>query len=48
VEGIENHLGETGLRWLEHLERIDETNLNKRVRDERVPRQMNRGMPKKS
>jgi len=32
VEDIENHQGETRLRWLGHLERIDETNLVKRVR----------------
>jgi len=38
VEDIENHLGEIRLRWLEHLERMDETNLVKRVREERVPR----------
>jgi len=27
VEDIENHLGEITLRWLGHLERMDETNL---------------------
>jgi len=32
VEDIENHLGETRLRWLGHLKRMDETNLVKRVR----------------
>jgi len=26
VENIENHLEETRLRWLGHLERMDETN----------------------
>jgi len=30
VEDIENHLGETRLRWLGHLERMDETNLVKK------------------
>jgi len=47
VEDIENHLGETRLRWLKHLERMDETNLVKRVREERVPGHMKRGRPKK-
>jgi len=28
VEDIENHLGETRLRWLGHLERMDETSEN--------------------
>jgi len=37
VEVIGNHLGKTRLRWLEHLERMEETNLVKRVRKERVP-----------
>jgi len=27
VEDIRNHLGETGLKWLGHLERMYETNL---------------------
>jgi len=36
VEDIRNHLGETRLRWLGHLERMDATNLVKRVREERV------------
>jgi len=31
VEVTGNHLGETTLRWLGHLERMDETNLVKRV-----------------
>jgi len=31
-----NHVGETRLRWLGHLERMDETNLVKR--EERIPR----------
>jgi len=35
-DNIENYLGETGLRWLGHLERLDETNLIKRVREEKV------------
>jgi len=30
VEDIGNHLGETRLRWLGHLERMDETNLIKK------------------
>jgi len=30
VEDIENHLGETRLRWLGHLGRTDETNLIKK------------------
>jgi len=34
VEDIRNHLGETRLRWLGHLEKMDETNLIKRVREE--------------
>jgi len=34
VEDIENLLGETRLRWLGHLARMDETNLVKRVREE--------------
>jgi len=37
VEDIENHLEETRLRWLVHLKRMDETNVIKRVREERVP-----------
>jgi len=48
VEDIENHLGENRLRWLRHLERKDETNLVKRVREERVPRHIKRGRLKKS
>jgi len=48
VEDIGNHLGEIRLRWLEHLERMDETNLVKRVREERVPGHMKRGRQKKS
>jgi len=48
VEVIENHLGETRLRWLGHLERMDETNLVKREREERVPGHMKKGRPKKS
>jgi len=35
VEDIENHLGEIRLRWLGHLERIDEINLVERVREEK-------------
>jgi len=37
AEDIGNHLGETRLRRLGHLERMDEINLVKRVRGERVP-----------
>jgi len=37
VEDIENHLGGTRLRWLGHLERMDETDLVKRIREERFP-----------
>jgi len=48
VENIENHLVEIKLRWLGHLERMDETNIVKRIREERVPRHMKRGRPKKS
>jgi len=48
VEDIGNHLGETRLRWLGHLERMDETNLVKRVREERVPEHIKKGRPKKS
>jgi len=29
IEDIQNHLGETRLIWLGHLERMDETNLMK-------------------
>jgi len=47
VEDIENHLGETWLRWLGQLERIGETNLVKKVREERVPGHTKRGRPKK-
>jgi len=47
VEYIENHLGETRLRWLGHLERMDETNLVKRVREEKVSGHTKRGRPKK-
>jgi len=48
VEDTENHLVETKLRWLGHLERIDETkkNLVKRVREERVLGHMKRGRSK--
>jgi len=35
VKDIENHLGETRPRWFGHLERMDETNLVKRVREEK-------------
>jgi len=48
VEDIENHLRETRLRWLGNLERMDETNLVKRVGEERVPEHIKRGRPKKS
>jgi len=48
VEELENHLGETRLRWLTHLERIEEINLIKRLRKERVPRHMKRGRLKMS
>jgi len=47
VEDIENHLGEARLRWLGHLEGMNETNVSKRVK-ERVPGHMKRGRPKKS
>jgi len=47
VEEVENHLGETRLRWFGHLERMDETNLVKRVREEKVPGQIKRVKPKK-
>jgi len=36
VKDIENYLGKTRLRWLGHLERMDETNLVKRVREEKI------------
>jgi len=42
VRDIGNHLGETRLRWLVHLERMDETNVVKRVREERVPKHKER------
>jgi len=48
MDDIENHLEETGLRWLWHFERMDETDLVKRVREERVPGHRKRGRPKKS
>ena len=48
VEDIENHLGETRLRWLGHLERMSKTNLIRKIRDERVPGNMKRGRPKKT
>jgi len=32
AEEIENHVGETRLRWLGHLERMNETNSIKRAR----------------
>jgi len=44
VEDIGNHLEEIRLRWLGHLERMDETNL--KVREERVPGYIKRGRPK--
>jgi len=44
VEDIENHLGKTRLRWLGHLKRMDETNLVKRVREERVLGYIKRGV----
>jgi len=43
VEDIENHLGETRLRWLGHLERMEETNLVKKVREEEVPEYIKEG-----
>jgi len=46
--GVENYLGENRLRWLGHLDRMDETHLIKLVREERVPKHMKRGKPKKS
>jgi len=36
VEDIENHLRESSLRWLGHLERMVKTNLVKRVKKEIV------------
>jgi len=36
------------LSWLGHLDKMDETNLVKRVREERVSEHMKRGRPKKS
>jgi len=48
MENIGNHMGEIRLKWLGHLERMDETNLVKRVREERVPGHVKRGRPKKS
>jgi len=48
VEYMGNHLGETRLKWLGYLERMDETNLAKRVREERIPGPIKRGRPKKS
>jgi len=48
VEDMENHLEETRQRWLGHLERMDEINLVKRVREEIVSGYMKRGRPKKS
>jgi len=46
VEDVENHLGETRLKWLGLLERMKETNLVKSVREERVPGHIKR-RPKK-
>jgi len=48
VEDIQNHLGETILRWLGHHERLDEINLIKKVREDRIPGHMKRGRPKTS
>jgi len=48
VEDIGNHLGETRLRWLGHLERMDETNLVKSVREGRIPGHTKKGTSKKS
>jgi len=45
VADIENHLEETTLRWLWNLERMDKTNLVKRVREERFPGHMKRVTP---
>jgi len=39
-------MGETKLRWLGHLERMDEINLVKRIWEE-VPGHMKKGRPKK-
>jgi len=41
VVKIKNHLEEARLRWLGHLERMDETNLIKSVREEEVSGHMN-------
>jgi len=48
VEDIENQVGETRPRWLGNFERMDETNLVNRAREENVPGHMKRGRPKKS
>jgi len=48
VEDIENHLEKPRLRWLGHLERMDEKNLIKGVREERVPGHTKSGRPKNS
>jgi len=48
VEDIENHLGETRLRWLGHLERMSKANLIRKIRDERIPSNMKIGRPKKT
>jgi len=48
MEDIENHQGGTRLRWLGHFERMDETNLVRKVRTERVPGHVKKGRPKKS
>jgi len=34
------------VRWLGHRERMDETNLIKRIMEERVPGRIKRGRPK--
>jgi len=36
VEDIDNHLRETRLRWLGHLERMDVTNLIKSKRRKKI------------
>ena len=48
VEDITNYLGENRLRWLGHLERMKETNVVRKVREEKVPGSMKRGRPKLS
>ena len=48
VEDIEKHLAEHRLRWLGHIERMDEMNVIRRVWDEKVFDNIKRGRPKKT